>query len=141
MILISSRKGKKTVGQTFSFMTMADRSPVKRALQKKAASVRDLNESEYRGVMNTAYNDETDGGSKDTENGGTLFMVNNPEFAKHKVDFMKEVGWFIFKSSRSHSHWTAQVQNTRWSRNSANVSCDSEDFCFMLNSLCTNLLS
>ena len=83
------RKGKHTE-QTFSFMTMADRSPVKTAQCKKAASVRDLNEAEVRGVMNEAY-DATDGGEKDYQ-GGAWFMVKNPEFSKRKVDYMQEVG-------------------------------------------------
>ena len=75
-------------------MTMAERSPTKTALKKKAVSVRDLDESEVRGVFNTAYSDVTDGGDSEDYQGGSWFMVNNPEFSKHKVDFMEEVGWF-----------------------------------------------
>ena len=71
---------------------MVERSPTKTALKKKAASVRDLDESEVRGVMNTAYTDDTDAGDiEDYQNGG-WFMVNNPEFTKHKINYMDEVG-------------------------------------------------
>ena len=82
----------KPVAQSFNFMTMADRSPTKTALKKKAASVRDLDDSEVRGVLNTAYTDETDGREVEEYQGGGWFMVNNPEFTRHKDDFMDEVG-------------------------------------------------
>lgn len=83
------RKGKPTSTHSFGFMTMADRSPTKTALKKKAVSVRDLYDSEYRGVMNTAY--ATDGGAGEEYKGEGWFMVNNPEFNKPKLDFMSEV--------------------------------------------------
>ena len=71
---------------------MAERSPTKSALKKKAVSVRDLDEAEVRGVFNTAFTDETDGGDSEEYQGGGWFMLNNPEFTNHKVDYMGEVG-------------------------------------------------
>ena len=90
IFLLFSRKGKHSPGQAFSFMTMVERSPTKTALRKKAASVRDLDEAEVRGVMNTAYADDTDGADNENYQGG-WFMVNNPEFTKHKMNYMDEV--------------------------------------------------
>jgi hypothetical protein len=90
LIFMFSRKGKHNT-PPFSFMTMAERSPTKTAMKKKAESLRDLDEAEVRGVFNTAYTDETDGGDSEDLQGGGWFMLNNPEFTNHKVDFMGEV--------------------------------------------------
>ena len=85
---------------------MAERSPTKTALKKTAVSVRDLDEAEVRGVFNTAFTDETDGGDSQEYEGGGWFMLSNPEFTNHKVDFMEEIKnspWYYGRISREKS--------------------------------------
>ena len=72
---------------------MADRSPIKNSVLKHAVSLKELTESELRGVGNMGFSDiyeELGDTSNDQENG--LFMVENPQFNKQQnQEYLSEV--------------------------------------------------
>ena len=73
---------------------MADRSPTKKAQLKHAVSMKELNDSEVRGVHNTGFHEiyeECGNIPYDLEDGA--FMVRNPQFTKRiDLEYMNEVG-------------------------------------------------